>query len=248
MSYRYTNTDKWCDAWFSNLKPLEKLLFNYLCDKCDIAGFVEVITKNWASDIGETDAKIKGALKGLQRGFIYSKDQDAIYLRTFLRHQKNLPLNPNNKSHVGILRRFDLFSQKFDIQNVDEFVQRGLAGGCKGLGRGTGNGIGNDNGIDSKEVTTELEVTKCKTWRDDYKIYLDETKISFVNIRGDKEFLKELEGYYPGMDILFSIDKSFRSYWGTEQGWRNKKKDKDTKIINWKATLIKTLTYNLVKK
>jgi hypothetical protein len=128
MSYRFTNTDKWCDSWFSNLKPLEKLLFNYLCDRCDCAGFIEVITKNWASDIGETEDNIKGALEGLARGFIYSKDKDTIYLRTFLRHQKNLPLNEKNLAHLGILRKFELFKYKFDIKNVSDFIERGLQG------------------------------------------------------------------------------------------------------------------------
>ena len=42
MAYRFTDTNKWHDAWFSSLKPLEKLLFNYLCDNCDIAGFIEI--------------------------------------------------------------------------------------------------------------------------------------------------------------------------------------------------------------
>ena len=60
MAYRYTNTDKWGDAWYSNLKPSEKLLFNYLCDNCDIAGFIEMNIKRWASDIGYDKSVIEG--------------------------------------------------------------------------------------------------------------------------------------------------------------------------------------------
>ena len=35
-------SDKW-DNW--NLKQIEMLLFMYLCDNCDIAGFAEINTK-----------------------------------------------------------------------------------------------------------------------------------------------------------------------------------------------------------
>ena len=39
---RFTAAEKWGDGWFSNLKPLEKLIFLYLTDKCDNAGFYEI--------------------------------------------------------------------------------------------------------------------------------------------------------------------------------------------------------------
>ncbi|MDI9605933.1 MAG: hypothetical protein QM305_11550, partial [Bacteroidota bacterium] len=101
MAYRFTNTEKWEDSWFSSLKQIEMLLFLYLCDNCDIAGFAEVNLKRWASDLNSNPDTIEGALKGLHRGIIISKEGDAIYLRTFLKHQKNLPINTNNKAHVG---------------------------------------------------------------------------------------------------------------------------------------------------
>ena len=130
MAPRYSNTDKWNDSWFSKLKPLEKLLFMYLCDSCDIAGFMEVNLKRWASDIGTTQKSIQGALMGLQRGLITSITKDCIYIRNFLKHQKNLPLNPEkNMCHRGIIKRFEQFSYKFDIQNNMKFIE----GASKGL-------------------------------------------------------------------------------------------------------------------
>ena len=47
MAYRLTDTAKWDDPWFIELKPNEKLLFNYLCDNCDTAGFYELSMKNF---------------------------------------------------------------------------------------------------------------------------------------------------------------------------------------------------------
>jgi len=137
MAYRYTNTDKWDDAWFANLKPIEKLLFIYLCDNCDIAGFIEVNIKKWSSDIGSEKKIIEGALKGLGRGLMYSDLNDCIYIRNYLKHQKNLPLNAErNQAHKGIIKRFELYQYKFKIENIIDFIE----GACKGLGSPYGNG------------------------------------------------------------------------------------------------------------
>jgi hypothetical protein len=143
MAYRYSNTDKWSDGWFSNLKPAEKLLFMYLCDNCDIAGFIEINIKRWSSDTGYDKGIVEGALKGLQRGLIYSLANDCIYLRTFLKHQKNLPLNvEKNMAHRGILKRFELYKEKFVISSIDEFLEGASKGPQSPYGNGIGNGIG----------------------------------------------------------------------------------------------------------
>jgi len=142
MAYRYTYTEKWNDAWFSSLRPLEKLLFNYLCDNCDIAGFIEINLRRWSVDIGSDLRGIEGALKGLERGFIKAVTGDCLYVKNFLKHQKNFPLNEKNKAHQGILKRFELYSYKFDIQDINKFIE----GGSKGLPSPTGNGNGNGNG------------------------------------------------------------------------------------------------------
>ena len=126
MAYRFTNTEKWQDVWFSNLSQIQMLLFLYLCDNCDIAGFIEINIKRWSSDLGSSPATIEGALKGLERGLVFSTNFECIYVKNFLKHQKNLPLNENNKAHLGILKRFELYSQKFNIQDVNEFITMDL--------------------------------------------------------------------------------------------------------------------------
>jgi hypothetical protein len=167
MSYRFTNTEKWSDAWFSNLKQIEMLLFVYLCDNCDIAGFIEVNYRRWANDLGSSIETIEGASKGLLRGLLFSRDGDCIYIRNFLKHQKNLPLNENNKAHLGILRRFDLYKHKFDIQDIKEFYE----GGSKGLLSPTGNGIGNGKGKE-EEGFGETNIQFETFW----ELYHKETK------------------------------------------------------------------------
>lgn len=241
MSYRYTNTDKWNDSWFTDLKPMEKLLFNYLCDNCDIAGFIEITTRKWATDIGEDQKTIEGALKGLQRGIIFSTTKDCIYLKNFLRHQKNLPLNDKNPAHKGIIKRFELYSYKFDIQNITDFIE----GASKGLQCPIGNGNGNGNGKlkeDSTEVTSEKIV---KTWKDDFEIYLQECKDAYKKIVSDAEFIKTQARLNPKVDISLSIEKGFTNFWGTEAGWHHKKKSR-SKTIDWRATIINSISMNKV--
>lgn len=149
MAYRFSNTEKWQDSWFSELSQIEMLLFIYLCDNCDIAGFIEVNYKRWASDLNSSKETIQGACKGLARGLIYSTSEDCIFLRNFLKHQKNLPLNSNNKAHLGIIKRFELYKQKFDFEDIDKFIE----GGSKGLQSptGIGNGIGIGIGKEEKD-------------------------------------------------------------------------------------------------
>lgn len=193
MSYRFTNTEKWSDSWFSQLSQIEMLLFIYLCDNCDIAGFIEVNYKRWANDLNSTIGTIEGACKGLARGLIFSKNNDCIFIRNFLRHQKNLPLNENNKAHVGILKRFDIYRHKFDIEDINEFILSPLQGGSKGLQSPTGIGIGNGIGNGKEEEPKILKIEygeNVKLTADEYsKLYSE-----FGEVETDKA-IKYLADY-----------------------------------------------------
>lgn len=170
MSYRFTNTDKWGDAWFSNLKPNEKLLFIYFYENCDIAGFIELNIKRWGADIGLDSRGIEGALKGLARGLIYSTAMDCIFIRTFLKHQKNLPLNPEkNPAHRGIIKRFDEYAFKFNIKDINEFIKGASEGLGSPLGNGNGNGsdLGKGKGKSGKldfSFVEDIYKTSFETW------------------------------------------------------------------------------------
>ena len=152
MAYRFTNTDKWSDSWFYGLNNLEKLLFMYLCDNCDIAGFVEINLLKWCSDFRVKESEIKGALKGLNRGLKYSLDGRIIFIRNFIKHQKNQDLNRNNKAHLGIIKRLEENLNNFGLEEVNQYFTITSQAPTKGLPRGTG--IGNSNilyNIDNKE-------------------------------------------------------------------------------------------------
>lgn len=232
MAYRFTNTDKWEDSWFSELKPLEKLLFIYLCDNCDIGGFIEVVPKRWANDIGVEKAKIEGALEGLQRGLTYSLGKDCVYLRNFLKHQKNTPLDPErNPAHRGIIKRFETYSLKFNIISINDFILEEKEGATKGLRSPIGNGKG---------IGKEIGGVGERIWRTDFELYKEDLRKAFKVILKDEKWISEMERYHPFVDIPLSVEKACMQFWSKEAGWKNKKTSK-TVDIDWKATFTNAL-------
>lgn len=223
MAYRFTNTDKWSDSWFSELRPIEKLLFNYLCDNCDIAGFIELTPKKWAYDIGTDKPQIEGALKGLARGLIFSNTGDCIFIKNFLKHQKNLPINPNNKAHLGIIYRFESYKHKFGFTDYNEIIE----GACKGLQSPTGIGIG--NGLDVEESKEEKEKTK-------FDIFNDWLKTNYPNVASMKTQMTEqnlksiidlygkdvLNNYLMQMENKIDLAKKYKSVYLTLLTWINR--------------------------
>lgn len=103
MPKRFTVTEKWNDPWFRTRSPDAKLLWGYLCDVCDIAGIWEIDLGRAAFDTGLSESRVQGAFKEVARG--YERNGRYIWIRNFLKHQGNLPLNSKNMAHIGIRRR-----------------------------------------------------------------------------------------------------------------------------------------------
>lgn len=144
MPYRYTATEKWDDPWFIALKRDEKIFFNYLCDKCDCAGFLEVSTKKICSDLDMEPNEVKTIFKAIRKAYWLSIDKSIVYIKTFLKHQKNLPLNKNNNSHVGVYKCFEKYKNRFNenilIEVHREYKIALMQGATQGLASGYGNG------------------------------------------------------------------------------------------------------------
>lgn len=151
MSKRFSSTEKWQDLWYQELPPDAKLLFNYLCDNCDIAGFWEVNLPLAAFITKIPQEQIEGAFKGLSR--CYVQNDKYIWLKNFLYHQKNLPLKEDNTCHRGILR---LINAHGDFRNtVFEELEKQAA--TKGLSSPTGKGRGNSKGKGNIIYTADFE-------------------------------------------------------------------------------------------
>ena len=152
MAIRFTETEKWRDTWFRKLSPNEKLLFIFMTETCNNAGFLEFDIEAISFSTGLSEDEILGAKKGLSRGCL--EVDGWIWIKRFLRHQKNESLNPFNNAHKQIITLLNAQMSRFSgDKEFDDFVESdGLVGHVKKLApkqplnRGTGNGNGNGNG------------------------------------------------------------------------------------------------------
>lgn len=99
--------------------------------------------------------------------------------------------------------------------------------------------------IDKQEETKDNKEQLNNTWRNDFELYKSELLFWFENIKTDFDYLAEQEKFNPGIDVILSIEKSIKVFWGTEAGWKNKKTSK-TVNIDWKQTISKNLDKNKV--
>jgi hypothetical protein len=88
---------------------------------------------------------------------------------------------------------------------------------------------------------SKKEEEKEKDWRKDFNVYLSELHEEVDKILCDAEWMeKQKEFNPPELNIIKTIECAIENFWGTTEGWENKKKSK-TKKINWKTTLAKAL-------
>lgn len=123
---RFTEPNKWSDPWFSELSPTAKLVFLYLCDTVDNAGFREFSPKHFTFNVGISKEELMAAIEELRqakdsgrRSVILSKGW--IFLSNFTRVQKNWPINPKNPAHRGLTGLFN--AQRARFSDVPEFME-----------------------------------------------------------------------------------------------------------------------------
>ncbi|MCK9482820.1 MAG: hypothetical protein M0R34_00440 [Candidatus Marinimicrobia bacterium] len=102
MTIRFTLAEKWQDKWFRSLSPAEKLLFLYIIDNCNIAGIWEIDTELASFVIGMTIEETQKALEKIKEK-TEPLNETHLWIRNFLKHQRNLPLKINNAAHVAVI-------------------------------------------------------------------------------------------------------------------------------------------------
>ena len=156
MAVKFTDAKKWDDVWFSQLTLEQKVMFMYLCDECDIAGFLEVNERLAELQTGVDD--VRGAIVSLSKAVLYKDGY--IWIKKHLKHQKNLPINMRNGAHKAIIKsiaeHIDRFPEIFEYLPIstsetikDALVEGGGGGASPPF---TGKGIGNS--ISNNTVTT----------------------------------------------------------------------------------------------
>lgn len=120
---RMTDTNKWeDDRWFQGLPAISKLLYLYLQEKVDPAGFIECSMDKFAVDLTVNTEDVENALKQMLMidGATYVIVRNGwIWLPRFLVDQRNYPLNRRNGLYQRIVGLIN--AQELRFRGTPEF-------------------------------------------------------------------------------------------------------------------------------
>jgi len=104
MAERRSRQEKIKEDWFFDLSPKSKLMYYYLNDSVDRAGFYPVSIKHIMFETKLSNHEIEHCFSELEQAgiIIRSDDNKTMWLTTFLKEQNNYPLKSNNNCHKGV--------------------------------------------------------------------------------------------------------------------------------------------------
>lgn len=170
MPKRLTETDKWKDSWFLDLPLDSKILFQYLCDNCDMAGFYQRHDRTISALTGIPLSDIPKCVKALSKSVI--ERGGIFWVVNFLEHQKNLPLKLPNNAHLSALRSLvnhaPIFSELylgfigFSLKELKDILapsqgQASPYGKAKGNSKGKAKGTGDANPVKCWDYPPKIE-------------------------------------------------------------------------------------------
>jgi hypothetical protein len=120
MAKRYSHTEKYVADWFLKLSKNGKLLYYYLIENCDHAGFYSIGLVHISMCIDLNPHDVEYSLNELEDKIVWSDDKTMIWIRDFLQDQANIPLNKYNNAHKGAISRIKHHYTKFQ-KNIDLF-------------------------------------------------------------------------------------------------------------------------------
>jgi len=103
MPRRDTTTEKWDEKWFRQLSVNAKLMYFFLQENCDIAGFIKVDFEVWSVKTKMSEEVMLDSLKELGADAMTRKE--VIWLPNFIESQRNGKLSVRNNCHLGIIKR-----------------------------------------------------------------------------------------------------------------------------------------------
>jgi hypothetical protein len=111
---RVTKPEKWNDSFFLKLSPSEKLIFIYLYENCNDAGFFDVNFQKISTETRIAQEEISRAFKSLEKTFLINNSSDRLWLKKFLMHQNKLPLNIKSKEGNYIKHQIESNASNFN--------------------------------------------------------------------------------------------------------------------------------------
>lgn len=84
-------------------------------------------------------------------------------------------------------------------------------------------------------------------WRENstsgYEAYLSMAEAEFDRLCNDWEFIAQMKYFHPGVSVRKTLEWMWEQFWGTEEGWKHKRKQ-GSDTIDWKQTIIKNFPKN----
>ncbi len=94
--------ERWGERWYRDLDVKAKLLYDYIFDNVDWAGFIELDEPKFAFETGMSADEISSAIQALNSPLL-GASEGLLLLKNFIDLQGNLPLNPDNNAHKNII-------------------------------------------------------------------------------------------------------------------------------------------------
>ena len=94
---------------------------------------------------------------------------------------------------------------------------------------------------EEKEKENKKNNVGFSEWKNDFNSYLSCLYYSYQILITDEDWILQQEKFNPNVDILLTLEKACTNFWGTEAGWKHKKKGK-TEQIDWKQTFTNAIS------
>ena len=91
-----------------------------------------------------------------------------------------------------------------------------------------------------KSKVKETHDCSANNWRTSFDVYKKIVDETYQYILSEQAILDELQRLNPGLDIKLSLEKGIVNFWGTEAGWKHKKKSRSADI-----DMVRTLKANI---
>lgn len=101
---RYFNPERWMEPRYRKLSPDAKVLYQYLCENCDWAGFLPLDRERLSFDTQIDQDRIESTLNILEEEEIVINNNWLLVI-DFIEMQDNAPLNPSNPAHKNIINK-----------------------------------------------------------------------------------------------------------------------------------------------
>jgi hypothetical protein len=124
---RMTNTDKWRDTFFYKLTPAPKLVFIYLYENCNDAGFMDLNFEQMQDLMGLGKDKLQQCMKALESRYVKNEEGTKIWLKNFLLHQGKLPLNLKTEEGRRLLNILETNSNAFEGTFIKAIIDDAFA-------------------------------------------------------------------------------------------------------------------------